>query len=114
MFKITNEWLDQHRTKKGGWTKKQAEVLGFSWPLVKKWKRQAIGHSIPVKTRVNFESAANITCKTNLASRKKNDFTIESCIEYLCSNHASITCEQTTEINKLVNRLWDFKVLKKE
>lgn len=64
MFKITNDWLDAHRTKKGGWTKAQAEVLCFSWPLKKRWKGQAIGHFITKNDRIKFEAAVTKTCKT--------------------------------------------------
>ena len=63
MFKITNEWLDAHRTKRGGWTRKQAEVLGFSWPLKKGWKRKIHGQFITNTDRLNFESAANKMCE---------------------------------------------------
>ncbi len=63
MFKITNTWLMKHRTKNGGWTKKQVEILGFDWPLKKGWKNLIIGFGIINVDRVNFESAAHITCK---------------------------------------------------
>jgi len=64
MFKITNEWLDKHRTKNGGWTREQVNVLGLSWPLRKNWKKGITGCSILQSDRIKFESAANITCKT--------------------------------------------------
>lgn len=72
MFEITTKWLEIHSTKKGGWTRKQAEILGFTWPLKKGWKRKIHGQFITNTDRVNFESAANITCKT-----KSQFFTIK-------------------------------------
>ncbi len=68
MFKITNTWLDKNRTKRGGWTKKQAEILFVSWPLQKGWKSKVINHGITKIDRVNFESAAHITCKNKKES----------------------------------------------
>lgn len=64
MFKITNDWLMNNRTKNGGWTKKQFVILGLSWPQKSGWKGSLIGCSITNTDRVNFESAAHITCKT--------------------------------------------------
>ncbi len=105
MFKITNEWLMQHRTKKGGWTKSQAEVLFLQWPLWKGWKHSMIGNSITNTDRVNFESAAHITCKNS----KFETFNINSCLKYLWENHKNFDGEQYLEIKyllvKLSNRL---------
>lgn len=98
MFEITNEWLEAHSTIKGGWTKKQAEILCFSWPLTKGWKRKAINNFITNKDRVNFESAAHITCKT----KKPDDLTIDRCIEYLFNRGVNdFTSEQKLKIHDL-------------
>ncbi len=34
---ITKSWLQANRTKRGGWTKAQADILGLEYPLTKGW-----------------------------------------------------------------------------
>lgn len=82
MFKITEQWLDDHKTKKGGWTKKQAATLHLTWPLIKGWKNKVIGMNITDKERVKFEFSSIITSKT----KKPTNLTIDKCIDYLCKN----------------------------
>ena len=35
---ITMDIIEQGKTKNGGYTKKQLEILGVQWPPVKGWK----------------------------------------------------------------------------
>lgn len=36
--KINKDFIEQYMTKNGGWTKKQLELIGVSWPPIKGWK----------------------------------------------------------------------------
>jgi hypothetical protein len=55
---ITREWLEQHRSDRGGViTKDQASAIGVSWPLVAGWKHAAIGRQITDEAKARFEQA---------------------------------------------------------
>lgn len=56
LFTITNQWISDCRTGKGGWTKKQLNALGLSWPVTKGWKKTLIGKRIDLETKTKFES----------------------------------------------------------
>jgi len=43
---ITNDFLLNIRTKKGGYTKRQLEILDIDWPPIKDWKKTIIGNII--------------------------------------------------------------------
>lgn len=45
-FKITESFLNQYKTAKGGWSAIQLGALGVKWPLVKGWKESLIGKEI--------------------------------------------------------------------
>jgi hypothetical protein len=34
------DWIDNHRTSKGGYSKELVTSLGISWPLTKGWKQR--------------------------------------------------------------------------
>lgn len=40
---LTHEILENSRSPRGGWNRKQLELLGVAWPPVKGWKRKLIG-----------------------------------------------------------------------
>ncbi len=73
MFKITNTWLDALKTKNGGWTREQVNVLGLSWPLRKNWKKGVIGCFMTNNDRERFEHAAFITCKTKIVKTSDSE-----------------------------------------
>ena len=54
-IEVTNDYLNKHKTSKGGWTSKQLRILGIGWPPVKKWKERVIGLTISPKQRKIFE-----------------------------------------------------------
>lgn len=56
LFTITSQWISDCSTGKGGWTKKQLNVLGLSWPVTKGWKKTLIGKSIDLETKTKFEN----------------------------------------------------------
>ena len=66
MFIITNEWLFRHRTKAGGYTKKQLNILGIQWPPIVGWKNALIGKYIDITKAKEFETIANKTNKKQL------------------------------------------------
>jgi hypothetical protein len=43
---ITDEFLEQNKTERGGWTKAQLAILGVAWPPARGWKWTAIGKTI--------------------------------------------------------------------
>lgn len=55
MFKITNRWLLEHRTKNGGYTKPQLALIGVDWPPVHGWKEKVIGTPLDNESRMTFE-----------------------------------------------------------
>jgi hypothetical protein len=55
MFTITREWIEAHRSDRGGWTKDQCAAIGVSWPLVAGWKRAAVGRQITDEAKCRFE-----------------------------------------------------------
>ena len=57
---MTKQWLYKHRTKNGGWTKKQLEVIGVCWPPIKGWKKRAIGREITSEQVEAFEKGKHI------------------------------------------------------
>lgn len=40
---LTHEILENSRSPRGGWNRKQLEILGVAWPPLKGWKRKLIG-----------------------------------------------------------------------
>jgi hypothetical protein len=56
-FTITREWIEAHRTPRGGWTRLQIEALGEPWPPPHGWRRRAVGRQITDRSRAQFELA---------------------------------------------------------
>ena len=61
MFRITNEWLIENRTKGGGYTKNQLNILGIEWPPRVGWKNALIDKEIGITKAKEFETIANKT-----------------------------------------------------
>ena len=61
MFKITEKWLNQHRTQRGAWTNAQWLALGLTRTELRAggWKRKIIGKEITEEQKLNFENAKN-------------------------------------------------------
>lgn len=55
MFEVTEQWVRQHQSGNGGWTRDQLEVLGVSWPPREGWIRRVIGMEISDENRERFE-----------------------------------------------------------
>lgn len=52
---VTKEWLDQHKTVKGGWNAVQLHALGLKWPPTKGWAKFVIGRQLTQEQVVKFE-----------------------------------------------------------
>jgi hypothetical protein len=65
---VTNKFILENCTKSGGYTKRQASILGLSWPLARGWKKRIQGHELTDKEAADFIQAANIKVKSNLMS----------------------------------------------
>lgn len=72
MFKVTNQWLDEHRTKYGGWTDAQWEAIGATRKLRKLagWKKHLVGGWITYGQKGAFEQAKDTYSKNTLRQRK--------------------------------------------
>ena len=54
-FKITKEWLNENKTKNGGYCRTQVEALFLDWPLKKGWKKKVLGMEIDSAQKRTFE-----------------------------------------------------------
>lgn len=58
MFRITNKWIWDFRTPRGGWKASQLRYIGVPWPPPKGWRQRAIGRLISEEAKAKFESFA--------------------------------------------------------
>lgn len=92
-FVITKKWLNDNKTEKGGWTKKQVEMLNLDWPLKKNWQKEVIGQSMFLPAKQLFEKY-----KTPNKKQFKSVLTIDNCIAYLFKNAHKINKSQWLEL----------------
>lgn len=52
---ITPEWIHKHKTKRGGWTRKQLAAIGVMWPPRQGWISRVSGAKISDQQRMEFE-----------------------------------------------------------
>ena len=52
---VTPAYIHQHKTKNGGWTKKQLAVLGIAWPPRSGWVRRVEGKVLTAEEAKIFE-----------------------------------------------------------
>lgn len=45
-MKVTNQMIEAGKSERGGWSRKQLQALGETWPPVPGWKKRAIGREI--------------------------------------------------------------------
>lgn len=67
---LTNELIEQGKSNEGGWTRRQLELLGVSWPLKKGWKETLITKRIDRKKFDEFIQLKGITV-SKLRKQKK-------------------------------------------
>ena len=53
-MKVTEEFIKKGKTLKGGYTKKQLEILGISWPPQKGWVKKVLNKEISVEEAEEF------------------------------------------------------------
>lgn len=56
---LTKQLLSTARTKNGGFTKAQVELLGFSWPPPKSFQKELIGTEISADRFEKLKSMSN-------------------------------------------------------
>lgn len=66
---ITRAFIFDGRSDIGGWTRKQVEVLGISWPLEAGWIDRAAGREIPDHDALTFLSLKNSSAKMKKIAR---------------------------------------------
>ncbi len=47
LYKLSNELLELSKTKTGGYTKEQLNIIGVSWPPPKGWKKKITNTMLP-------------------------------------------------------------------
>jgi hypothetical protein len=52
---VTEQWLKQHATARGGYTKCQLEIIGVGWPPPTGWKARVVGNAIGAVDAKEFE-----------------------------------------------------------
>ena len=63
---VTKQFLDAHKTKSGGYNRRQLEAIGVKWPPGKGWKSAVIGLNVTPKQVELF-----IKCKIKVIYSKK-------------------------------------------
>jgi hypothetical protein len=53
---LTYEYIHQHKTPNGGWTKRQLEAIGLDWPPQNGWIGGVCGKAISDQSAVDFEN----------------------------------------------------------
>lgn len=99
-FVITKNWLNKHKTKKGGWTKQQVSTLCLDWPLTKGWQKGLIGRSITTVRKYQFEYFAEKPNKKQV----REVLTINNCIAYLFKNVDKLHAEEFIKLIDLKNK----------
>lgn len=61
MHEVTIEWLQQHATARGGYTKRQLQIVGVEWPPEPGWKSRAAGTKISLAAAAEFERLSALT-----------------------------------------------------
>lgn len=73
--RITQEYLDQHRTDRGAWTYMQMAAIGVKWPQAKGWRKAIEGTEISDEQARAFEAAKAVFSAKTL--RKQNAKAVE-------------------------------------
>jgi 5-methylcytosine-specific restriction endonuclease McrA len=68
MFTVTQEWLDQYKTPRGGYCYQQTKALGVDWPLISGWKKRLVGVEITDEQKQVFEAGSQGKAKAKEAA----------------------------------------------
>lgn len=69
--RVTKKWLNEHKTPKGGWTKKQIQALGLSYPPVAGWMSALNGELIDCDKARQFEDGKTVFAPIKIMKLKK-------------------------------------------
>ncbi len=53
-MKLTKQFIMDHRTKNGAWTREQLRIIGVNWPPVKGWQSLIAGKELTLAEEVEF------------------------------------------------------------
>lgn len=53
---VDAKFITRGQSFRGGWNKRQFEILGFDWPPPPGWRRMAVGREIPASLAEEFLS----------------------------------------------------------
>lgn len=67
---VTKEYINQHKTKNGAWTRKQLTALGVEWPPEKGWKKRAVGNVLTAPKAAIFEQRSKTWTEKELPESK--------------------------------------------
>lgn len=51
---LTNEMIDRGRSRNGGWSNRQFELLGVTFPAKRGWKKALVGKPVPADVFQQF------------------------------------------------------------
>lgn len=57
---VTRDFIENNRTEKGGFTKRQLEILGVRWPPPAGWNRKAVGMELSPEQAEEFCTTARV------------------------------------------------------
>lgn len=105
-MKITEAFLEKHKTKRGAYTKAQMELIGVSWPPKKGWKEKVIGRELTKEQEREFIKAKNRkSVKNKVVKEKKAPGIIEFEINHIKNNYGKITERQYEYINAMLDKM---------
>lgn len=73
-MKVTEEFLALGASERGGFSKRQTELLGLEWPLPRGWKRSVIGHIISDEAAKEFIRIAGSHLKKKSLDSAKSQY----------------------------------------
>ena len=93
---ITKEYIMEHRTAAGSWTKSQMEALGAGWSAEKGWINRISGNEISEENRIIFEK--KLTAKQNKCPRESY-----SSVQSFMSKVKLLTDDQLKKVSKAID-----------
>ena len=97
MFEVTRKWINDNRTIKGAFTRKQIISLNVSWPPGKGWISVACGSLITIEQKEAFEAS-----KDSYAGDKMK-CPIEGAVNFIAKHSGRLTCVQKVKLLAAIN-----------
>lgn len=85
-FVLTRDFIDQGRSRYGGWSREQLALLGVGWPAQKGWARKHVGKSISQHAAIRFLALKNahiVSGKKSGAIKRRRHVERELDMQYL-------------------------------